>query len=193
MNHLIPSHLILENEAIKLISISPAHAPELALLSKDPSLWTYFPIILDTEDHIIQWIAQALIEENAGTRKQFAIYSKQNQQLCGSTGYLNISTHDKRLEIGWTWLGKAFQGTNINANCKYLLLEYAFEVLQFQRIELKADVLNLRSRRAIEKLGATQEGIFRSHMLMPGNRRRDTVYYSILAEEWPSIKPNLLH
>jgi RimJ/RimL family protein N-acetyltransferase len=100
----------------------------------------------------------------------------------------NISFIDKRVEIGWTWYGNDYRGTGINTHCKFLLLQYAFETLQFERVEIKTDFLNERSKAALKKIGATFEGVLRSHMQMPHNRRRDSAYFSILKNEWPGIK-----
>ena len=101
---------------------------------------------------------------------------------------MNIAMEDKRLEIGSTWLAKAYQGTGLNKFCKHLLLEYAFNEMGIIRVEFKTDVLNLASRKALLKIGATEEGIFRSHMQVYNGRRRDTIYFSILKDEWEDVK-----
>jgi RimJ/RimL family protein N-acetyltransferase len=110
--------------------------------------------------------------------------------VIGSTSFGNIDLLHGRLEIGWTWLGRQFQGVGINREVKFLLLRFAFEALEIKRVEFKTDVLNQQSRRALKNIGATEEGVLRSHMIMPHNRRRDTIYYSILADEWPEVKAN---
>ena len=120
------------------------------------------------------------------------IVEKKTNKYVGSTRYGNISLENKRLEIGWTWLGKEFQRAGINISCKYLLLKYAFEDLQFNRVEFKTDVINIASRNAIENLGASVEGIFRQHIITQEGRIRDTIYYSILYYEWNIIKLELL-
>jgi RimJ/RimL family protein N-acetyltransferase len=115
------------------------------------------------------------------------------QEYAGSTSFANVSNRDKRLEIGWTWIGKKFQKTGLNRNGKLLMLQYAFETLQFERVELKTDERNMASRTAIEKIGGKFEGILRSHMVVKDGFRRNTVYYSILSKEWPGVKTNLLN
>ena len=100
----------------------------------------------------------------------------------------NISMYDLRLEIGWSWLGKKFRGTEVNRHAKYAMMKYAFDELHFERVEFKTDVLNVRARKGLEKIGATAEGTLRSHMTMWNNRRRDSIYYSVLNNEWQQIK-----
>ena len=106
----------------------------------------------------------------------------------GSTSFGNISYRDSRIEIGWTWLGREFQGSGTNRQMKYLIFKHAFEVLGMQRVEIKTDVLNLPARYAVKKIGAVEEGILRSHTQMTHNRRRDTIFYSILRKEWDNVK-----
>jgi RimJ/RimL family protein N-acetyltransferase len=114
------------------------------------------------------------------------VIDKRSGKLLGSTGFGNYFPRDQRIEIGWTWLGKAFQGIGINAQMKSLMLQYAFEELEMLRVEFKTDVLNLPARQALLRLGAAEEGVLRSHTLMTQGRRRDTIYYSFLKGEWPA-------
>ena len=134
------------------------------------------------------WFTAMEKDYKAKTRIPFLIFDKKLNRPAGSTSFMNISVNDKRLEIGTTWYGKDFRGTGLNKHCKYLLLEYAFNTEGYIRIEFKADNLNERSKAAMRKIGATEEGVFRSHMQMPYGRRRDTVYFSIINTEWESIK-----
>jgi len=131
-----------------------------------------------------------IAQENmlSGSRYAFAIYDKRIDAYAGSTSFGNISLKNSRVEIGWTWIGKAFQRTGLNRNCKYLLLSYAFEKLQCKRVELKTDSRNKQSWNAIEAIGAQHEGVLRSHTLMNDGYRRDTAYFSILDSEWPNVK-----
>ena len=121
-------------------------------------------------------------------RLAFSIIDKQTNSLVGSTSIGNISERDKRVEIGWTWLGREFQGKGINDQAKYMLLKYCFEELHCERVEFKTDILNVPARNALKRIGAVEEGVLRSHTLMTNNRRRDTIYYSILRQEWENIK-----
>lgn len=151
-------------------------------------MWKYFTAALDDEAQLLLWINEALYERASGKRIPFTITDKGTGVPCGSTSFGNISFYDKRIEIGWSWLGAQYAGSGINRHCKYLLLQYAFETMQFERVEIKTDVLNERARQALRKIGAVEEGVLRSHMQMPANRRRDSIYYSILRSEWKEVK-----
>jgi RimJ/RimL family protein N-acetyltransferase len=135
----------------------------------------------------------AQTEREAGVRYPFVIVDNSSGRIAGSTSFGNISYHDLRLEIGWSWLGKEFRGTGINRHCKFTMMKYVFEELFFERIEFKTDVLNLRARRGLQKIGGKEEGVLRSHMTMWNNRRRDSVYFSILKKEWPRIKQSIFN
>jgi RimJ/RimL family protein N-acetyltransferase len=180
--------LILENEIVKLRLISESDLNEFTHISKESSIWEYFTSDLNNEENIKMWIDEALDQYKAKSRYPFTIIDKILRRTAGSTSFGNISYKDRRIEIGWTWLGKKFQGSGINRHCKFLMLKYAFEVLDFERVEFKTDVLNLQARKALEKIGAVEDGVLRSHTLMPHNRRRDTIFYSILKNEWLELK-----
>ena len=122
------------------------------------------------------------------TRLTFAIIEKSTGNAIGSTSFGNISLIDRRVEIGWTWIAREFQGKGINNQIKYLLLRYLFEKNDFERVEFKTDVLNLPARKALLRIGAKEEGVLRSHTLMAHGRRRDTIYYSVLRSEWEEVK-----
>lgn len=184
---LIPATAKLENDHVQL-RLLQAVDTGLMPIAFDPDIWKFMVIKITAPAEFNDWLSSTLKEFEDGLKFPFAIIDKATGQLAGSTSFGNISVPDKRLEIGWTWLGKDYWGSGLNRQCKFLLLSYAFEVLQFERVELKADVLNLRSRKAMLKIGATEEGILRSHTLMHDGRRRDTIYYSILRHEWPVIK-----
>lgn len=180
--------LILENEIVKLRLLSADDLIDFNQISNESSIWEYFTSDLNNEENIKMWIAEALDQYKAKSRYPFTIIDKILHRTAGSTSFGNISYRDKRIEIGWTWLGKKFQGSGLNKHCKFLLLQYAFEVLNFERVEFKTDVLNLQAKKALKKIGAVEEGILRSHTLMPHNRRRDTIFYSILKNEWLQLK-----
>jgi RimJ/RimL family protein N-acetyltransferase len=180
--------LILENEILKLRLLRTDDLQDFVQISKDSSIWEYFTSDLNNEENIRIWIDEALVQYAEKSRYPFTIIDKILNRTAGSTSFGNFSERDKRIEIGWTWLGKKFQGSGINRHCKFLLLQYAFEVLNFERVEFKTDVLNLQARKALEKIGAVEEGVLRSHTLMPHNRRRDTIFYSILRNEWLQLK-----
>lgn len=121
----------------------------------------------------------------------FAIVSREHGRAIGMTSYLDIRPHDRALEIGFTWIGKPFQQTLVNPECKYLLMRHAFDDQQAVRVQLKTDARNLQSQRAIEKLGAFREGVLRKHMVMPDGHVRDTVMYSVTDQEWPTVRQRL--
>lgn len=137
------------------------------------------------------YVATALDDFRTGRSLPFVIIAQDPNEIIGSTRYGNIDVENRRLEIGWTWLARRWQRTAANTETKLLLLSYAFETLKMQRVELKTDALNKKSRDAIVRLGATQEGIFRKHIVTSSGRIRDSVYYSILDTEWPAIKVRL--
>jgi RimJ/RimL family protein N-acetyltransferase len=131
---------------------------------------------------------EAFAEKELFRRMPFLIYDKDAKQTAGSTSFGNISFFDQRVEIGWTFLGPEFIGTGLNKQAKFALLSFAFEVMKMERVEVKTDVLNERSKSALLKVGMIPEGVLRSHMQMHSNRRRDTIYFSILKSEWPERK-----
>ncbi len=140
---------------------------------------------LDDAQALRNWISDLLQERELGKRMPFVIIDKDTREVCGSTSYLNISFFDKRLEIGSSWLGPDFIGMGVNKQAKFALLSYAFGVMKMERVEIKTDNLNERAKSALLKVGMIPEGVLRSHMQMHSNRRRDTIYFSILKNEWP--------
>lgn len=178
--------IILENERVRLepiISVNDCEkVAHIALNEID--LLTYSPSSIHTKYDLLQYFETALKAKQQNTAYPFLIFDKSKEQYAGSTRFGNISLGNQRLEIGWTWLGKAFQGTGLNQNIKSLMLAYAFNDLNCERVEFKADSRNMQSRKAMEKIGAKYEGCLRSHTLMKDGYRRDTVYYSILKNEY---------
>ena len=183
--------LYLHTDKVLLRPFQPSDLEALQTIAIDEDIWRYMSTRVTSDTELGYWVANAVKDREKQLRYTFMILDRATGNLAGSTAYGNISIVDKRLEIGWTWLSKAFRGTGLNRHCKFLLLHYAFEVLQFERVELKTDVLNLRSRQAMRKIGATEEGVLRSHMQMHDGRRRDTIYYSILRQEWPTIRQTI--
>lgn len=178
---MLPRDLVLQNDRILLRPLQQEDIPVLLELTQDPTLWTYFTHDLSTLTGLEAWAAGHF----AGDRFQFVVVDQGSKQYLGSTGFGNYFPRDQRIEIGWTWLGKAAQGTGTNREIKSLMLTYAFKELGMLRVEFKTDVLNLPARKALLRLGATEEGILRSHTFMTHGRRRDTIYYSFLkGEKW---------
>jgi RimJ/RimL family protein N-acetyltransferase len=184
--------IILENGRVRLEPLSMAHVELLREVgAHDQDLMRFSPSAVHTHALLSSYVENALEERERGTKYSFAIYDKQVGTYAGSTSYGNVANPDLRLEIGWTWIGKEFQRTGLNRNCKFLLLTYAFETLEFERVEFKTDSRNLQSRKAIEQIGGVFEGEFRSHSIMSDGFRRNTVYYSILKNEWPNLRDSV--
>jgi N-acetyltransferase len=188
----LSQHLVLENESAKLIPLQESDYHQLLPIALgDLSLLQYSPSGINSEENLRAYIQSAIMARDNKTRYPFIIYDKRSQKFAGSTSYGNISNEDKRLEIGWTWIDKKFQGTGLNKAIKYLMLAYAFEVLEFERVEFRIDSRNKQSRRAVEKIGGILEGELRSHTVMMDGYRRNTVMYSILKGEWRSLKQTI--
>lgn len=181
--------LVIDHPAVRLRLVTLADLPALTALAADPALWTFYPFDLAQANDLEAYVKQLLTDHANHKNVPFVIVDKtQGDRVVGMSSFGNVSFPDKRIEIGWSWIGKAFQGTGINGLYKYLMLSYAFEVLQFVRVEFKTDVLNVQARKALLKIGATEEGILRSHTQMHSHRRRDTIYYSVLQAEWALLK-----
>ena len=190
MKHLNMIDFDLELQTDKIL-LRPTISDDItgfAALTADKTMWIYFTHDLSDLAELESWLNDALIQKKSRTRLPFTIIDKKTSNIIGSTSVGNISYRDKRIEIGWTWIGKNYQGKGVNDEAKYLMFRYCFEKLDFVRVECKTDVLNIPARKALIRIKMTEEGILRSHTLMTNNRRRDTIYYSILKSEWPEIK-----
>ncbi len=188
---MISPDLKLESEKVLLRPLQHLDIASFSPLTKDASLWKYFTMLLNHPGELQRWVEMALKERDEGKRIPFTIIEKATGAICGSTSLGSISYFDKRIEIGWSWLGRQYQGTGINFHAKFCLLSFVFDLLSFERVEIKTDNLNERARQGLRKIGATEEGVLRSHMQMPMNRRRDSVYFSILKDEWPGIRKSI--
>ncbi len=177
---------------VRLEPISVAHAGPLALQGGDAELWQYTSYGRpDPQDGFRAWFERVLQQHGRGSLLGFAIVDLQQGEWVGGTTYLDIAPADRRLEIGNTWLGRAAWRTPVNTECKLLLLRHAFETLGMNRVQLKTDARNVRSQRAIERLGAVKEGVLRKYQIMGDGYVRDTAMYSIVAAEWPAVKARL--
>jgi len=177
---------------VRLEPMTREHVDALADAGLFPELWTWIPTPVTTRDEMRAYVETALEEQTRGTAIPFVIIDQQSSRVIGSTRYANISKTDRRVEIGWTWVTPAFQRTRANTETKLLMLTHAFETLGCVRVELKTDALNHQSRNAILRLGAKEEGILRKQRLTSTGRWRDTVYFSILDDEWPQVKQRLI-
>lgn len=181
----------LQGRVVRLEPLALAHVPGLARVGLDPELWRWIPTQVADAAQMQAWVQTALDEQTAGTSLPFAIISQASGEAIGSTRYMNIVPAHRRLEIGSTWLSTAAQRSGANTEAKLLLLTHAFEALKAIRVELKTDALNSRSRAAIARIGGIEEGIFRRHVICASGRVRDTMYFSILDNEWPAVKTRL--
>lgn len=188
---MIDPMITLRSDRVVLRPLAETDVEAFARVAYDPGIWRYFVADAGTEEGLRAFVAGAVREREAGTRVPFTIEDAASGAVVGSTSYGSISERDQRIEIGWSWLARAAQGTSLNTHAKHLLLAHAFDTLGYERVEFKTDVLNLRARAALKKIGATEEGVLRSHTLMPGGRRRDTIYYSVLRDEWPAADARL--
>lgn len=185
------SPVTLEGRVVRLEPLTASHADGLAPVALDADLWRWTPSRIASRADLDAYLARARAAQDAGTALPFVIVDTATGALAGCTRYGNVAPEHARLEIGWTWIGARWQRTAVNTEAKYLLLRHAFEALGVNRVEFKTDARNVRSRTAIARLGATEEGTLRQHMATQDGRRRDTVYFSLLADEWPAARPRL--
>ena len=180
-----------EGAHVRLEPLTMAHHAALWEIARDPGLWRWSATDVRTPDDLKRYMETALREQAEGHALPFATVARAAGKPVGSTRFGNIDPVNRRAEIGWTWIGSAWQRTAVNTEAKRLMLTHAFETWRCIRVELKTDALNQASRAAIARLGAREEGTMRKHMITQSGRLRDTVYYSILDEEWPALKARL--
>ena len=181
----------LRGSVVALEPMRMDHVDALTRVGLDPELWRWIPSSVSSAEEMRGYVATALDEQRRGVSLPFVIVARGTKQVVGSTRYGNIDLANRRLEIGWTWVTAAHQRTAVNTEAKLLLLTHAFERLKVHRVELKTDALNLKSRAAIARLGAVEEGTLRKHLVTSTGRIRDTVYFSIIDTEWPAVKRRL--
>lgn len=186
---LVPVGMV--GEVVRLEPMTLAHLDELAAVALDPELWRLTVSRVASRDDLARWVEDALAEQRHGAALPFVIRERASGRIVGATRFGAFAARHRRVEIGWTWVAAPWQRTAVNTETKYLLLRHAFEVLHLLRVELKTDVLNVRSRAAILRLGAREEGVLRQHQVTDSGRVRDTVYFSIIAEEWPAVRSGL--
>jgi RimJ/RimL family protein N-acetyltransferase len=189
---MIPSDLVLETSRALLRPLEMNDFESFLELAKaDSEMWEYFTLNLGDEKQLKRWFEMAFADKAANTRRPFTIIDKQTGKIAGSSSLGNISLHDLRAEIGWSWLGKEFRSTGLNKNAKFAMMRYAFDELNFERVEFKTDVLNARARQGLKNVGGIEEGVLRSHMTMWNNRRRSSIYYSVLKDEWLGLRETI--
>jgi N-acetyltransferase len=182
----------LTGKYVRLEPMTEAHIPGLAEIGVGQTFWNFMLYgDMNIEEDMADWVCDILSRAEKGTDLPFVAIHLASGRVAGATRYLNIMPKDRGLEIGGTWYGTEFQRTGVNTECKYLLLKHAFETLGCIRVQLKTDLRNERSQRAIERIGAVKEGVLRNHMILPDGRIRHSVYYSILDTEWEGVKKKL--
>ena len=180
---------------VRLEPLALTHHASLCAIGLDPELWEFIPYRVTTPEDMAAYIRTALEHQAAGSALPFATVHVSSHApsgtVIGSTRYMNIDRANRRVEIGATWIAPPWRRTAVNTEAKYLMLRHAFETLGCIRVELKTDALNQRSRNAIGRIGATEEGTLRQHMVTWSGRLRDSIYFSILDSEWPRVKQDL--
>jgi N-acetyltransferase len=181
----------LEGRVVRLEPLRPDHVDALCAVGLEASLWAFTTIQITTPEQMRGYVETALAEQRAGTALAFATVERASGTVVGTTRFANAVHEHARVEIGWTWIAPRWQRTGVNTEAKLLMLRHAFEVLQVRRVELKTSALNLRSRAAIRRIGATEEGTLRKHMINADGSARDSVYFSIIDDEWAAARARL--
>ena len=185
-------NIILEDERARLEPLTQNHFNDLvAIALSNPDIWKFTLANIVDEAGFTNYFNTALKERENKASYPFAMFDKKENRYAGCTRFANISARDKRLEIGWTWIDPLLQGSGLNKHNKFLMLQFAFETLGLNRVELKTAGTNLKSQRAMEKIGAIREGVLRKHSINDIGVTRDTVYYSFINDEWPDVKKNI--
>lgn len=177
--------------AVELRPLQAADAPALLEAAADGELWAMKLTVIPGQDTVERYVATALAGRDAGTVMPFAIVRRETGRIVGSTRFWKIDRANRKLEIGHTWLGLSAQCSALNTEAKYLLLRHAFEAMACVRVQFTTDELNERSRAAILRIGARQEGVVRHERIMPDGRKRNSVRFSIIDDEWPEVKAML--
>jgi RimJ/RimL family protein N-acetyltransferase len=184
--------VILKGRLIQLEPLSLEHVAGLAAVGLDPEIWQFMLYgEMKNEADIRRWVEDLLARQAAGSDLPFAVRMRASGEIAGATRYLNIDPDHRHVEVGGTWYGKHYQRTGVNTEAKYLLFRHAFETLGCIRVQIKTDSRNLRSQAAIVRIGAVREGVMRKHMILPDGQIRDSVYYSIIDDEWAQVKQRL--
>lgn len=191
--HFFETSFVLEDEVARLEPLEEKHFELLLPTTMQTAIWEFTIAKIYTREDFRKYFDTALEERKKHKAYPFAIYNKQLNQYLGCTRFGNIEFQHKKLEIGWTWLHPQLHGTGFNKHCKFLLLSFCFEKLMLNRVELKTSLLNIRSQKAMLKIGAVKEGIFRKHIINEDGSTRDSVYFSFINEEWPEVKNRIFN
>jgi RimJ/RimL family protein N-acetyltransferase len=181
----------LHGPRVRMEPLAERHLDDLAQVAMDAAVWRWTIARPIDDAGLRAWLATALANAEAGTEVPFATIDLATERAIGSSRFMTIAPEHRRLEIGWTWIGTAYQRTGANRAAKYLQLRHAFETLDAERVEFKTHARNLASRAALLGIGATFEGVLRHHTIMPDGSNRDSAFYGVLASEWPRVKARL--
>ncbi len=181
----------LTGATVRLEPLTLDHVPGLCAVGLDPELWRWTTSLVEDAGEMERYVQVALRAQESGSAIPFATVELASGRVVGSTRFAAIARPFRRVEIGWTWVARPWQRTAVNTEAKYLMLRHAFEVEGCIRVEFKTDVLNQASRNALQRIGAREEGVLRDHVITATGRVRDTIYFSILAREWPDVKAML--
>lgn len=183
--------VVLVNDRVELRRVRLTDRAAFERIAFEPEIWEYFVARISTMDELDNFLETAIADTASGARIVFAITERASGLVVGSSAYGNLAPSERRVEIGWSWLAAEARRTGVNRAAKVALLDHAFGELDCERVEFKTDVLNKTARTALSRLGAKEEGVLRSFNYMPGGRRRDVIYYSILRGEWPDVRERL--
>ena len=183
--------VVLEGNLVRLEPLAPEHLAGLIAIGLEAEIWRWMPIPIQTPGEMRAWLDSSLEAAEQGSEMPFATIVRDTDKIVGSTRYMNIEPRHRRLEIGYTWINPQWQRSAVNSEAKLLMLGHAFDTLGALRVEFKTDSLNERSRAALLGIGATEEGTMRNHMVTQSERRRHSVYFSIIEEEWPRVRQQL--
>ncbi len=189
--NLLQNLKVLKGKVVDLIPMEEFHFAELQLLATEPRIWEFIPIDMSSSEKCKAVFESAVLEKKKGSQLPFVIFHKVEQRLIGSTRILNVEAAHRKMEIGWTWLHPDHWASAVNLECKLLLLTHCFEVLKAIRVQLRTDENNIRSRKAIVKIGGQFEGIFRNDMIRSNGTFRNSAYFSIVETEWTNAKAQL--
>ena len=184
-------HLVLEGRRIRLVPMTMEYHAALCAAGLDADLWRWTTVPVATPEEMRQYIQAALDCRAAGTALPYVTVEHETDAVVGSTRFANIDRANRRVEIGWTWVSPPWQRSFVNTEAKYLMLKHAFDVMRCIRVEFKTDSLNQRSRAALLRLGAKEEGTLRNHMITSTGRYRHSVYFSVIDSEWPDVKRSI--
>jgi len=184
---------VLTGAAVRLEPLRETHLEALCRIGLEPSVTRFMPVQLRTREQMSAWVRDAVAARGAGTAIPFVMVLAEagSEAVVGTTRYMSIDRKNRHMEIGSTWIGRQWQRTGVNTEAKYLMLRHAFEELGCLRIEFKTDSLNERSRAALLRIGAVEEGVFRSHVITDEGRIRHSVYFSMTVDEWPGVRRHL--